>query len=64
MAPSMECYLHGNLPPQVSPFAEESESTREEVAVRKPVPLPLKDYRSTRVDVDPNGRRALVNDMR
>ncbi len=27
MAPSMECYLHGNLPPQSSPFAEESEAT-------------------------------------
>ena len=64
MAPSMECYLHGNLPPQVSPFAEESESTREEVAVRKPVPPPLNDYRATRVNIDPNGRRALVNDMR
>ena len=63
MAPSMECYLHGNLPPQVSPFAEESESMREEVAVRRVAP-PLKDYRVTRVDVDPNGRRALVNDMR
>ena len=64
MAPSMECYLHGNLPPQTSPFAEESESTREEVAVRRVTPPPLKDYRATRVDVDPNGRRALVNDMR
>jgi len=63
MAPSMECYLHGNLPPLVSPFAEEMES-REEVAVRKAAPPPLKDYRSTRVDVDPNGKRALVNDMR
>ncbi|HEV8187109.1 MAG TPA: penicillin-binding transpeptidase domain-containing protein, partial [Pyrinomonadaceae bacterium] len=64
MAPSMECYLHGNLPPQTSPFAEESESTREEVAVTKRVPPPLNDYRVTRVNIDPNGRRALVNDMR
>jgi penicillin-binding protein 1B len=64
MAPSMECYLHGNLPPQTSPFAEESESTREEVTVRRAAPMSLKDYRTTRVDVDPNGRRALVNDMR
>lgn len=63
-APSMECYLHGNLPPQVSPFAEESESAREEIAVKRVDPLPLKDYRTTRVDVDPKGRRALVNDMR
>lgn len=64
MAPSMECYLHGNLPPQTSPFAEESEATREEVAVKKAPSLPLKDYRATRVDVDSSGRRALVNDMR
>jgi penicillin-binding protein 1B len=64
MAPSMECYLHGNLPPQSSPFAEESEAAREEVAVKKVIPLPLRDYRATRVDVDLSGRRALVNDMR
>jgi len=63
-APSMECYLHGNLPPQTSPFAEESESAREEVAVKREALVPLKDYRATRVDVDRNGRRALVNDMR
>ena len=63
-APSMECYLHGNLPPQTSPFAEESESTREDVAVKRESPQPLKDYRATRVDVDVKGRRALVNDMR
>jgi hypothetical protein len=60
----MECYLHGNLPPQTSPFAEESESAREEVAVKREALVPLKDYRATRVDVDRNGRRALVNDMR
>ncbi|HEU4931944.1 MAG TPA: PBP1A family penicillin-binding protein, partial [Pyrinomonadaceae bacterium] len=64
MAPSLECYLHGNLPPQTSPFAEESEGTREEIAVKKASPLSLRDYRATRVDVDPSGRRALVNDMR
>ena len=62
-APSMECYLHGNLPPQSSPFAEEREAVREEVAVKKAAP-PLRDYRTTRVDIDSNGRRALVNDMR
>src|SRR6476659_8989438 len=54
MAPSMECYLHGNLPPQVSPFAEESESTREELAVKKAAPLPLRDYRATRVEIGLN----------
>jgi hypothetical protein len=64
MAPNMECYLHGNLPAQQggSPFAEEREETREAVAVKKEMPLP--NNRATRVDVDLNGRRSLVNDMR
>lgn len=64
MAPTMECYLHGNLPAQQggSPFAEEVETTREEIAVKKEMPLP--NNKATRVDVDLNGRRSLVNDMR
>jgi penicillin-binding protein 1B len=67
LAPNLECYLHGNLPVQTSPpFAEEVESTREEVAVTRRatrdlfVPAPGR----TRVDVDLNGRRSLVNDLR
>lgn len=67
LAPNLECYLHGNLPVQTSPpFAEEVESTREEVAVTRSttrdlfVPAPSR----TRVNVDPNGRRSLVNDLR
>ena len=69
MAPSLECYLHGNLPVQGSPFAEESEATRELMARQRPLEkketaLELKSYKSTRVDVDVNGRRSLVNDMR
>jgi len=67
----MECYLHGNLPSQGSPFAEQSESLNEEtVAQSRPtrrdatVTLQLKSSRSTRTDVDSQGRRALVNDMR
>jgi len=64
MAPTMECYLHGNLPAQQggSPFAEEVETTREEIAVKKVMPMP--NNRATRVEVDLNGRRSLVNDMR
>jgi penicillin-binding protein 1B len=64
MAPNMECYLHGNLPVQQggSPFAEEIETTREEIAVKKETRMP--NYRATRVDVDLTGRRSLVNDMR
>jgi penicillin-binding protein 1B len=63
-APNLECYLHGNLPVQSSPFAEESEASTEQVAIRKRVPVEFKHYRTTRVDVDQNGRRALVNEMR
>jgi penicillin-binding protein 1B len=64
MAPNMECYLHGNLPAQQggSPFAEETETTRVEIAVKKEMPLP--NNRATRVEVDVNGRRSLVNDLR
>ena len=68
MSPSLECYLHGNLPPQSSPFAEEVESNSEAIAARRPVEktfsLELKSYKSTRVEIGPDGRRSLVNDMR
>ena len=65
-APNLECYLHGNLPSQTSPFAEESESTVQYLARQRPVEksIELKNYRSTRVNVDQNGRRSLVNEMR
>jgi penicillin-binding protein 1B len=63
MAPNMECYLHGNLPAQQgSPFAEEIEEKREEIAVKKEMPIP--NPRATRVNVDLSGRRSLVNDLR
>jgi penicillin-binding protein 1B len=66
--PNLECYLHGNLPVQSSPFAEESESSTELVARRRQVEkhttAELRTYGATRVDVDKNGRRSLVNDMR
>jgi penicillin-binding protein 1B len=66
MAPGMECYLHGNLPVQSSPFAEESEATSALVAKKKETSTPpeFSNYRSTRVNVDLNGRRSLVNDLR
>jgi penicillin-binding protein 1B len=71
-APNMECYLHGNVPSQGSPFAEESESASEETVAQTRTPrsnratasMEWKPYRSTRVDVDSQGRHALVNDMR
>ena len=71
LSPNLECYLHGNLPAQTSPFAEESESSTEMIARERRVEkkdtvvsLELRNYRSTRVDVDRNGRRSLVNEMR
>ncbi len=68
-SPNLECYLHGNLPGQTPSYAEESESSTELVARRRAmdktaVSLELKPYRTTRVDVDRNGRRSLVNEMR
>ncbi len=64
-SPNMECYLHGNLPVQSSPFAEESEAATEFVARKKETAVPpeFSLYRSTRVDVDRNGRRSLVNNF-
>jgi penicillin-binding protein 1B len=66
MSPNLECYLHGNLPVQSSPFAEESESATGFVAQKKAMPVwpESRTYRSTRVNVDPDGRRSLVNEMR
>jgi len=67
-APNMECYLHGNVPALSSPFADESEtqlqsrSSRQEQQTRVAV-SPINN-RATRVDVGPNGRRSLVNDLR
>jgi penicillin-binding protein 1B len=65
-APNLECYLHGNMPSQTSPFAEEGESTVQYLARQRPVErsVEFKNYKSTRVDVDQNGRRSLVNEMR
>ena len=62
MSPNLECYLHGNLPAQSSPFAEESETTTQFLAKRPRLETPFTP--GTRVDVDLNGRRSLVNDLR
>jgi penicillin-binding protein 1B len=72
MSPHMECYLHGNLPVQSSPFAEELENAGDSTTaqVRSPktkeatVSMEFRSYKSTRVDVATNGRRTLVNEMR
>ena len=67
-SPNLECYLHGNLPPVTSPFAEESFSETETVIAKSQAETPrtmeLNRYKSTRVDVDARGRRSLVNELR
>jgi penicillin-binding protein 1B len=67
---SSECYLHGNLPPFTSPFADENESAafikndRSESTKSSVPSMELKKYSSTRVDIDSHGRRSLVNELR
>ena len=72
-APNMECYLHGNVPSLTSPFADETQSdtwsSRQEQQAVAQVPVKREsassiNNRATRVDVGPNGRRSLVNDLR
>jgi len=56
-APHLECYLHGNLPVQVSPFAEETTQSRTtSVAVEV-------SRGRTRIDTDFSGKKTLVNEL-
>ncbi len=73
LAPNLECYRHGNLPdefelPHTSPeiFADRSFMAQRP---RQNLPESILPYqsrlsKSTRVDVDVDGRRTLVNDLR
>jgi hypothetical protein len=69
-APNMECYFHGNMPVQGSPFAEEVEGQSEATVAqsrrtpRREPTIPFELRNSTRIDVDSKGRRTLVNEMR
>lgn len=56
-APHLECYLHGNLPVQSSPFAAQIER-------RETKPAELNRHGLTRTDIDERGRKTLVNEMR
>lgn len=70
-SPNLECYLHGNLPVQTSPFAEEGESAMESSVAQKrsskksdpTVSMELRTHGSTRVDIGTDGKRTLVNDI-
>jgi penicillin-binding protein 1B len=71
-SPHLECYLHENVAPLTSPFADDDYSEEQTVVAErrdrsdrdKAVFMELKRYKSTRVDVDAQGRRSLVNEMR
>lgn len=55
-APHLECYLHGNLPVQSSPFAENIER-------RETKPVEDFYHGRTRTDTDRTGRKTLVNEI-
>jgi len=55
-APHLECYLHGNLPVQSSPFAKEIER-------RETRPVEIFSHGRTRTDTDLNGRKTLTNEI-
>ncbi|MGH9880146.1 MAG: transglycosylase domain-containing protein, partial [Pyrinomonadaceae bacterium] len=71
-APNLECYRHGNLPASDEEW-DRSEVLRSETQVAQKsreqtkqniVTKDLINLKSTRVDVDRQGRRTLVNDLR
>lgn len=55
--PSLECYLHGNVPVQSSPFAERRENTK------RPEVVDPEYHGLTRVETDRRGRKTLVNEV-
>lgn len=71
--PNMECYRHGNLPVEpTEDYVEPEEVSNERVILARGGPrakdnsvtMDFKTYTSTRVDVDAQGRRTLVNDLK
>ena len=52
--PNLECYLHGNVPVQSSPFAEHP---------RKSVETEITNYAFTQIETDLKGRKTLVNEV-
>jgi len=74
LAPTVECLLHGNLPDSIGVDADQvAESDRpDKLLLTQHYRSPVRTYQAnnfsslmqTRVDVDPRGRRTLVNDMR
>lgn len=73
LAPNFECYNHGHLPERYEHGKEETTDSSDERGVfarhgRSASKQSLNSWdfprRPTRVDVDPRGRRTLVNEMR
>lgn len=56
--PTMECYLHGNVQVQGSPFAE-----RREPNTRRPEVVEPEYHGLTRTETDRKGRKTLVNEL-
>jgi len=56
-APHLECYLHGNVPVQTSPFAEESEATTRTQVVEQ------RGHGFTRIETDLTGKKTLMNEI-
>ena len=69
LSPNLECYLHGNLPEQFAPY-EGGEQSAELPSIaqhtRSTIPTEPRHSRSaaTAVNVEPGGRRTLINDLR
>ena len=74
LAPNVECLLHGNLPDAIGVTADQvaASEPNDEPALTQHSKSTGRTYQpnnsssltTTRVDVDPRGRRTLVNDMR
>ena len=67
LAPNFECYNHGNLPEVLESETERDTVTDERMMIahsRKAVPSTDVSRSATRVDIDAQGRRTLVNDLR
>jgi len=69
LAPHVECLLHGNLPESVGDSSEVAESdsppsVKAQHAAATYSPAFISSIRSTRIDVNRQGKQTLVNDMR
>lgn len=65
LAPNFECYNHGNLPEVLESDTERETMKDERVMIAQSSKLVQSlDRTATRIDIDAQGRRTLVNDLR